>query len=94
MLKVKYFKKYKKSEKYKYEQFDLKNSERFEVGLNFLAQSMSKLLKQKKSGGTQKKNKLEKQFQQKLRGLAGNLCVKTVEKVECSSECRNKICKE
>ena len=52
MLKVKYFKKYKKSEKYKYEQFDLKNSERFEVGLNFLAQSMSKLLKQKKSGRT------------------------------------------
>ena len=52
MLKVKYFKKFKNSEKSKYTRFDQQNSERFEVGLNFLAQSMSKLLKHEKSGRT------------------------------------------
>ena len=54
MLKVKYFKKYKKSEKSEYVQWEQQNSERFEVGLNFLAQSMTKKLKAKKSGRSDK----------------------------------------
>ena len=37
MLKVKYFKKYKKSEKSEYTRWEQQNSERVEVGLNFLA---------------------------------------------------------
>ena len=40
MLKVEYFKKVKKSEKSEFTQWEQQNSERFEVGWNFLAQSM------------------------------------------------------